>query len=255
MNKSWYLMPVFKRKRFSRRPLKRTTRRTPYKKRRYVRARRSTFSGKVYKFCRYASYLNGYNVNTTHQWDGNSQVMFSGTTANTEWDGAIAFRFSDLKNTSEFSNLFDRYMITGVRVQFQLITNPDSNQQLASSTVVQAANWFPKLWYTIDHDDAGLITRSQIQEYTTSKCRVLRPNGIVKAYVPFPRTTGSVSSGSTTVPGAVNRPGYMDMAQREVDHYGLKFAVDFLNLNQASGTAPYAVKIDCKYYFKCKDPR
>lgn len=246
-------MPAFRRKRFSRRPLKRTKRFV--KRRRYVRPRRSAFTGKVYKFCRYASYLNGYNVNTTHQWDPATMIMYSGTTAKVEWDGALAFRFADLKNTSEFSNLFDRYMITGVRVQFQLITNPDANIQLQSTSVLNAANWYPKLWYAIDHDDSNIITISQIQEYTTAKCKVLRPNSITKVYIPFPRTTGSVSTAATTVPGYVNRPGYMDMAQRDVDHYALKWAVDFLNINTSAATSPYAVKIDVKYYFKCKDPR
>lgn len=196
-------------------------------------------------------------MNTTHQWDTTNFIMYNQASGSgvIEWDGAMSFRLSDIKNTSEFSNLFDRYMITGVRVQFQLITNPDAAQQLNSATVVQQANWFPKLWYTVDHDDTTLITRSQIQEYTTAKCKVLRPNAITKVYLPFPRTAGGVYSGTTAYAGKVNAPSYLDMATRDIDHYGLKYAVDFLGVNVTPSAPPFAVKIDLKYYFKCKDPR
>lgn len=249
-------MPAFKRKRFSRRPLKRTKRVSSYKKRRYSRVPRSSYAGRVYKFNRWASFLNGYNTNTTHQWDSGNMIMYANVApGSAEWDAALSFRFSDLKNTSEFSNLFDRYLIVGARVQFQLITNPDANNQLANQTTVNSANWYPKIWYTIDHDDSGIITRSQIQEYTNSKCRVLRPNQIVKAYVPFPRTAGGAGSGTTVYPSIVNGPKFVDMANRDIDHYGLKWAVDFFNLNTSTTVCPFAVKIDVKYYFKCKDPR
>lgn len=246
-------MPVFKRKRFSRRPLKSTKR--MFKRRRVVRVRRPLTSH-VYKFSRWCSAIGGYNVNTTHQWDSGNFIMYNQATGtNVEWDGAMSFRFSDLKNTGEFSNLFDRYMITGVRVQFQLITNPDSSSQLNLTTPVQQANWYPKLWYTVDNDDVSLVTRSQIQEYTGAKCRVLRPNNITKVYIPFPRTAGGVYSGTTPYAAKVNGATYLDMASRDIDHYGLKYAVDFLGLPVTATAPPFAIKIDLKYYFKCKDAR
>lgn len=242
----------------------RRSKRRPYKKRFLRRrARRCKVVNRAHIFSRYANVLSGMvYASSTCEYDATNLILKgpSGVGATTlEYNAALSFRFFDLKNESEFTTLFDRFMLTGVRVQFQLITNPDSQTALHQSTGNQTANFYPKVWYTIDRDDNAPITRSQIQEYPGAKCRVLRPNAIVKAYIPYPRVRGMTTSSSAGAPsaqngGIVSRPSYIDVAYDSTDHYGLKFAVDFLGI-VATTAELYWVKLDVKYYFKCKDVR
>ena len=67
----------------------------------------------------------------------------------TERDGALTFTFDDILGYTEFTGLYDRYMITGVKIRIRLINNPTSSQYLNSGNsgynTPNTTNWWPLL--------------------------------------------------------------------------------------------------------------
>nr|WPR18751.1 MAG: capsid protein [Owegonang virus 11] len=220
----------------------------------------------TYKFHRYINSVTKYGATT-----GNNEVwttselpftLYPGTgtspVATTSWPIAWAFCFSDVGNLTEFTSLFDRYMITGVQMSFQLINNPNADDPRGANIGGGAADSlgvYPKLWYAIDHDDASVTTLAQLKEYGNVKCRVLKPNATIKIYVPYPRVSSLVSQTSGAQPAGVGKPQWLDCGYPNIEHYGLKTVIDTNGIASTSTNFPFRVKMEAKYYFRCKDVR
>ena len=85
--------------------------------------RRKAYSLNVHKFSRYSTAAT---------------VECAGTEARDKFE----FKFADVLNYSEFTNLFDQYKIRKGVVCLQLMTNPDSTYALnVGGSVGQMANW------------------------------------------------------------------------------------------------------------------
>lgn len=165
-----------------------------------------------------------------------------------------AFKFDEIPNVSEFANLFDSYMLTGVLIQFKLIDNPDAaypTNGTGTSATINNSNFFPTIWYTADHDDAVQITLPQIKEYEKVRHKVLRPNRETSIML-RPTTLTQLYRSSLTTGYGPNRPRWIDMAQKDVPHYGFKCVFDFEGLAPQSS---YKIKVNAKYFFKCKTVR
>lgn len=68
-----------------------------------------------------------------------------------------------------------------------------------------------------------------------------------------PTTLNNVFRTSTTVGFAENRRRqWLDIAQTDIPHYGLKAVIDFEGLEPVGS---FRFKINCKYFFKCKNVR
>ena len=81
----------------------------------------------------------------------------------------IAFRLNQLPAYQEFTDLFDQYKITYIKLRLRLNVSPDA--QTATSAV------YPRVVYVRDHDD--LVTPASVQElrqYGNCKTKVLSPN-------------------------------------------------------------------------------
>lgn len=210
----------------------------------------------TFKFHRYIDTLNTYNASTSLDAPSLPFTWYpSNTTAVNTYPFTFAFTASDIRNNSEFQNLFDRYMITGVQLIFQLLSNPDVDTTQSAVGAVPSVQTYPKLWYAIDHDDYSLTTLAQLKEYGNVKVRVLRPNALTKIYVPFPRTAQVVAQTSTTTPAGVNRPIWLDWGYPNVNHFGLKTCLDYGTVDPRTNTFAFRVKWEAKYYFRCKDTR
>lgn len=164
---------------------------------------------------------------------------------------AKAFSLSDLSSYTEFTNLYDQYRICMVVAYIHLQSNPDAQAQLNNSAVLTSANFFPKVWYCADRDDANTPTLQEMKEHRGVKCRVLRPNSFVK--VTLKPTVLNQTYGTALTTGYEPKYNqFVDMANTSIQHYGLKCLFD------CEGVAPnteFRVVIDYKYYIQCKDPR
>jgi len=167
----------------------------------------------------------------------------------------LSYTFDQLVGYSEFSALFENYRITKITVTFQLITNPNAAYPLnsgLSSVTVNPSNWFPKIWYTVDHDGGSDETLTTMKERQGIKCRILKPDSFVKvSFKPMCRT---LTYKTATTEGFAPRNIKLDMADVNVPHYGLLYLLDSNGLDP-SDTYPFRVSMETKFNFTCSGVR
>lgn len=99
---------------------------------------------------------------------------------NTEYSYSQSFKLDDTVNSTEFAQLYDRYMITCVVIKFQLMNNPDAIFTYPGNGLnipgSQVQNWYPKLWYCKDYDDLSAESLNQLRERAKTKHFVMKPN-------------------------------------------------------------------------------
>lgn len=180
------------------------------------------------------------------------------TVTGTGLSGALTFSLSDTINYTEFDVLYDRYMITAVVIKFRIVNNPDATSYLNTTWTggtggSNQTNWFPRLFYCKDYDDASPETLAQLRERAKTKMVVLKPNRYHKVVV----KPACLIQAYYTALGAGYAPKWkqwIDMAQNSLPHYGLKYNIDCSGENPVD-TSPFKVEIEKTYYFKCKDVR
>lgn len=161
--------------------------------------------------------------------------------------------FSDLVQSTDFSSMFDQYRITKVTFSIQMVTNPDSAAYTNAIANVNTANipltnWFPKLWYVVDHDGGATETISSIKERQGVRCRILQPNRELRiSFMPKCRTLTYSTSTST---GYAPKNIKIDMTDVNVEHYGLQCVFDSNGIDP-SDTYPFKFTIERKIYFTC----
>lgn len=197
--------------------------------------RRRGFSLKTHKFTRY----------------GPSKTIATNGGGIFEYDDTEVFTFNGISNYTEFTTLFDRYMITGVKLVIQMVTNPDATTVIAQNTPAQGSNYYPKIWYIPDYDDGTGETIAQLKERIGVKCRILRPNSAVSIFVKPAILAQTYRTALTTGYAPMWRK-WIDCSDTDVPHYGLKYAIDFDGLTPSNN---FTFRIERKYYFTMKDVR
>lgn len=158
------------------------------------------------------------------------------------------FNFAQLVQSSDFTGLFDQYRIRKVVLTFQLINNPDAYTYPNSGGTVNSTNYYPKLWYVIDHDGGASETIPTIKERQDVKCRILRPNKTIKVvFTPMCRVLTYSTSTST---GYSPKNIKIDMNDPNVEHFGFKGVVD-TNQQDPADTAPFKIIVERKFIFSC----
>lgn len=168
---------------------------------------------------------------------------------------ALSFSLSALPNVSEFVNLFDAYMIDKVVVQIKMINNPDQ-PWAPQTTSNSSSNIYPTIWYTPDYDDSNNVTLAQIKEFERVRHKVLYPNRMINIVV-RPKPVSQVYRTAITTGYQVNKKSmWLDLAQTDIPHYGLKTVIDFEGTTaQGLDINRYYFKVNTKFYFKCKSAR
>lgn len=188
----------------------------------------------MHSYSRYATTPSNYNL------------------SGTELDVAETFTFDSISAYSEFSSLYDRYRITAVQMNITLINNPDAFLYTNGAVNNQnQTNWYPKLWYVKDYDDSSTNTLAALRERSGVKCVILRPNKVYKITV-RPAILNQTYRTSTTTGYAPKWKEWIDMANANVPHYGLKWVVDTQDLDP-DDQHPFKVRVEYKYFFTCKD--
>lgn len=166
---------------------------------------------------------------------------YSGNALNNPLIVAQAFSFQQLAGSGEFTSLFDQYMITHVQLKFFLRIDP-------SAQSASLAN-IPRLYWFTDHDDdTAPPNLNAFREHQRLK---ITPMSLYK-----PVTINVKPSILSQVYRTISTTGYapkwhtwIDCAQIDVPHYGLKWAIDDLtNTN-------YRVDVETVFWFRTRAPR
>jgi len=229
-----------------------------------LRLRRGLLGGTTHRFSKWASPVqvnctNGSYYPTT----AGLGTLYSEVSVN-EIDFACVFQFNDLPESTQFAALYDQYKIHKVILHVELMTNPNASWFInQGSGVSNNYNFYPRMWFIRDHDDYIAPTVSGLASYSRVQERILTPTKSIKIGLK-PSILEQTYSGARSVKF---NPGWLDMADVNVPHYGIKFAIDFAN-NYTSATeitkpptaanpnlTQWEFRIRAQYIFSCKTPR
>ena len=189
----------------------------------------------TYRYSRYATDPLDIDLNSTSQGYGTE------------------FALQNVKGYTDFSGLYDSFIITGVQMRIQLISNPNAAYPTntgSSSATANPTNWFPKIWYVYDNDDSVALSLSQIRERQGVKSVVLQPNKQLTMFVKPCVAVQTYRTGATT--GYAPKRIWLDMATGyNVPHYGFKYVLD-ANGYDPNDTYPFRIRVEYKYYMKFK---
>lgn len=164
-----------------------------------------------------------------------SDILNNGTAAQT-------FKLNDLQNSTEFTSLFDQYMIVGIQYRFRIQRDPSVN----SSTAVSNQGIFPRVFWVHDHDDSS-APGSQQDLYQYPRMRELQftANKDTTRWMYLKPAVATQIYGPVNVGYNAKWRTWLDCGYPGTPHYGIKLAYNNLN----SGMQLY---MDCKYILKFK---
>lgn len=151
----------------------------------------------------------------------------------------MEFKLNDLPNFTEFTTLFDAYRIRGVKLDFVPIYNShEINEGPAASPFDRLG--MPIMTYARDYDDSTApATEDAILQYSTNSCLVLSNKKSV--YISHPRVATTVyRPGITAAYAEAKKNLWLDCANPDVPHYGLKYYVPIENLSKILYVRVYA---------------
>jgi len=167
------------------------------------------------------SFVIGYQVGT---------VSGSSTTPAT---GAYSFMLSQFPSAGLFTQLFDRYRIMYVNVQFQPTSGgvpPSSGGPLVTA---------------IDYDDTNTPT-AELQQRDTA---MQTPNGVYFERTFKPRLATAVYSGAFSSYGNLPADTWIDCASPSVQYYGLKWYLPGQSANAQLYTVTARIMVQFKNNF------
>lgn len=155
-------------------------------------------------------------------------------------------RLNFVENPSDFTNLYDRYKIVGVKVTF--------NNQISEATA-GGAQVLPLLTYAVDYDDLNPPSESQMRQKQDVKRKVLTANKPVSIYYK-PKKLLTVADLATTSNAVITNVGWNNCDFPGINHGGLKFYLSNLYSGIPATTSVQAqIDIVVQYYLAFKDPQ
>lgn len=170
----------------------------------------------------------------------------SGSIAGTaQLGGSFAFQLQSCIQHTDLTNLFDRYRISGIKLDFLY-------QQNTSDTA--GGSCLPVMWSAYDFDDdtppVNVLTL-QVKGYCRQ--RVLNANRNFSVYIK-PRVLKAVqlTAGAGDVAASSDRSGWFNSVNDDVQHLGFKLWLD--NWMGSTAEAPKCMlTIQPTYYLQLKD--
>lgn len=168
-----------------------------------------------------------------------------------------AYQFDMLQQSSEFTELFDNYKITMIELRIQMVNNPQSaanlNQWVQTNlSTFPLTNWYPKLWWVIDHDGGSTETLGTMRERQGVRCRILQPNKEI--VIRFRPKVNTLTYKTATTQGYAPKSIKLDMADASVPHYGVNMVFDSNGVDP-SDSYPFYFRIERKFFFQCMGVR
>jgi len=168
-----------------------------------------------------------------------------------QFGGAMQFQLDQTLQHADFNQLFDKYKIRGVKVTLMPLGTATTN----ATTVNLASNNYASIAIAVDNDDASLPS-SWNDVAVKQDCKIKRLSNAVSVYIRNPKLAGSLYNGATSAYKPTT--GFVDMANDNVPHYGLKFYIRDCPLpappSGANG-AQVCFRVVTKFYLAMKDPQ
>lgn len=197
-----------------------------------------------------AGRLLKYNVHSYRRMA--TPTLFDGSNPLTAYNNSFSFTLSEVRGAGELTALYDQYMITGVKVTFQLVNNPDANWSVNNAgTSNNGMNYYPKLFFVRDYDDTGVEATNDLRERNNVQVRVLRPNQQISFFI-RPAVRNQLYLDGITAANSPIWKQWLDCSTSTVPHYGVKFSVDFLGFTTVT---PMYIRVEKTYYLKFKNAR
>lgn len=172
---------------------------------------------------------------------GTNIFTLSGNIIHAPYIAAWSYSLAQVRGIGDFTALFDQYKITHVQVRFFLRIDPGA-QTAATANV-------PRLYYFTDHDDD--TAPSSLDNFREHQRLKIVPLNLYKPVVVNfkPSILTQAFRTTTTVGYCPKWRQWLDMAQTDVPHYGLKWALDdFTNTN-------YRLDVESTIWFQGRAPR
>lgn len=242
----------------------RVTTKRRFAKKRFTRFKRfKPVNSGIYKIKRWTSPNNmtlqnrGASVGTFNQSNG----LWLCTTAAAPaipayYPFSLGFCLNDIPDPTEFTNLWDQYRLTGVKIKILPVNIGSENPSESGAASYLTNGGF--LHMAPDYDDMTLPTSSEagineLRSKTGYKVRNLSSQRGLSIYL-RPSTTGAVYNGSVLSSYAQNsRAIWMDSAARDQIYYGLKGMIEVVQ--QGGVAANHIFKVEACYYFQFKNVR
>lgn len=210
---------------------------------------------RAYKLAKTVMGSAKYNLHSYIRWAEPDSTPHTGTqlspgTTTTSCYGK-AFALNVTVSSPELTALYDQYMIKGVKVMFQLVSNPDASTSINSGASSNHNNFFPKLWYVRDYDNVTEESLESLKQRNNAKCIVLNPNRMYSVYVRPAIRNQVFLDGVTTATSPVWNQ-WLDCNNAGVPHYGLKWVIATEGFTP---TQTWNVRVEYKYYIKFKNAR
>lgn len=167
------------------------------------------------------------------------ETIVGNTTLPTQ-KNAVVFRLSDLPAYTEFTNLFDRFRITGVKYRWVINRDPDTSDNRV----------FPVIRWVHDYDDSTSSGDYQVlSQYPRMKEFWFSGNRQTSRWYFMRPSTLDVGYESATL--SSYEPSWkklIDCASYDTPHYGIKYET----MQNMGGQSIY---LEVKYYLRFKNVR
>lgn len=160
---------------------------------------------------------------------------------------ALNSRLNAVEGYTDFTNLYDRYKITGVKATFMYQSD---------SSAVNSSSVLPTIMYAVDKDDLTPDGFSAFRQKMDMKRKILTANRPFSVYWK-PKKQMTVSSLAAEADVISTNVGWNNCAFPGINHLGLKFYCNNLYGGTAGVASTVQTQLDIQitYYMTFKDPQ
>lgn len=134
------------------------------------------------------------------------------------------FQLRDVIAPQDFTNLFDRYKLVGVKLKFLYQMAQGYDQVNPTGAFPPHAQPLPIVDYTFDGDDSNLpASQTEVQQHGFAKTQILMAGKTFKSYWTPRIDKGVYNAGGVTPAYTSERSCWIDCNSNAVEHYGGKF--------------------------------
>lgn len=155
---------------------------------------------------------------------------------------AMKFSLSQILNSSDITNICDRYKLKKTKIRIYFNSNQNS---------IQSQNSLPQITYMTDEDDASIPTSALVREKMGAKIKYFNSRNYVEITL-YPRPVAEVFNTGITSAYSPGRSMWLDCAYPNIEHYGIKGVIQNVNLN-ASPSFSVGFKFDVEHTIYGKD--
>lgn len=179
-------------------------------------------------------------------YDGNGSQFLTSVVADSmancyQFGASYIFKLSSVVDPTDFTNLYDKYKILGVKLRIMMQSN---------SATVAGQSVLPIISYAADHDDAA--TPSNLYTITTKAGYKTKVLGVNKSYIDVyikPKPAVAMYQGTFSGYGITGQP-WCNSANPDIQHYGFKF---WINNFYMPTNGMNQIEIQPTYYLALKE--